>query len=175
MPVALTHAGQAVDGGAVYIAGGFVGNHPGGSTAGVWHYDTLGDSWTAAPDLPADRGGGALVRLGRTLHFFGGATRTAGINVLTDFGDHWTLDLGPTDAPADDAAAWESAAPLPNARNHLGGRLLAGSSTRSAVNAAESCCEPSVLSSVVAVPPEHADQGCRVGPTCNTCSTGGSC
>ena len=126
MPVAITHAGQAADGAAVYLAGGFVGDHPGASTSNVWRYDTQGDTWTAAPDLPAARGGGALARVGRTLHFFGGATRTAGVNVLTDFGDHWTLDLGPTDAIADDAAQWVSAAPLPNPRNHLGGAALGG-------------------------------------------------
>jgi N-acetylneuraminic acid mutarotase len=126
MPVAVTHAGQAADGGAVYLAGGFVGNHPGPSTSNVWRYDTQGDTWTAAPDLPADRGGGALVRLGRTLHFFGGATRPGGTNVLTDFNDHWTLDLGPTDAIADDASEWVPAAPLPNPRNHLGGAALGG-------------------------------------------------
>ena len=126
MPELLTHAGQAADGPTVYLAGGFVGDHPGGSTEHVWVYDTVTDFWMEGPSLPADRGGGGLVRLDRELHYFGGATRVEGINVLTDFGDHWILDLGPTDSPFDDDFAWTAAAPLPNPRNHMGAAAVGG-------------------------------------------------
>lgn len=126
MPEALTHSGQAGDGNTVYIAGGFIGDHPGGSTTHVWLYDTVMNTWAAGPDLPADRGGGGLVRVGRNLHYFGGATRTAGMNNLVDFGDHWTLSLGPTSSPTDDATTWTARATLPNPRNHLGAASLDG-------------------------------------------------
>jgi len=126
MPEALTHAGQAADGPTVYLAGGFIGDHPGPSTDHVWTYDTATDFWTAGPPLPADRGGGGLVRIGRKLHYFGGATRPAGVNLITDFPDHWVLDLGPTDSPADDGTSWTSAAPMPNPRNHIGSAGVGG-------------------------------------------------
>jgi hypothetical protein len=119
-PVKLTHAGQALDGGVVYIAGGFEGNHPGGSTSRVWKYDIARNSWTAMPALPAGRGGGALVRLDRRLHYFGGGVRVPGGVITQDFGDHWALDLdrpGPT---------WTALAPMPNPRNHMGGCSLNG-------------------------------------------------
>ena len=126
MPEPLTHAGQAADGPTVYVAGGFVGDDPGGSTDRVWVYDTATDFWMPGPSLPADRGGGGLVRLGRELHYFSGATRTAGVNVLTDFGDHWVLGLGPSDSPFDDDFGWTAAAPLPNPRNHMGAAAVGG-------------------------------------------------
>ncbi|MEE8272767.1 MAG: kelch repeat-containing protein, partial [Alphaproteobacteria bacterium] len=126
MPEPLTHAGQAADGPTVYLAGGFVGDNPGGSTDHVWVYDTATDFWMPGPSLPADRGGGGLVRLGRELHYFSGATRTAGVDVLTDFGDHWVLGLGPSDSPFDDDFAWTAAASLPNPRNHMGAAAVGG-------------------------------------------------
>lgn len=125
-PELLTHSGQAVDGTTVYLAGGFIGNHPGGSTNHVWAYNTISDTWAAGTNLPVGRGGGSLVKYGRELHYFGGAERTAGINVLTDFGNHWVLGLGPTDSPHDDATSWTVAASMPNPRNHLGGATVAG-------------------------------------------------
>jgi len=126
LPEPVTHAGQASDGDTVYLAGGFVGNHPGPSTAHVWVYDATSDSWSAGSDLPEPRGGGGLARVGRRLYFFGGGTRTAGDEAISDSGAHWSLDLGPSESPLDDAGAWVPCAPLPNPRNHLGGVALAG-------------------------------------------------
>lgn len=120
VPVKLTHAGEASDGGIVYLAGGFVGDHPGGSTNQVWKYDTTSDSWSSGPPLPADRGGGALVCLDRKLHYFGGGVRQPGGVITQDFGDHWELDLAQTNP------AWTSLAPMPNPRNHMGGCSLNG-------------------------------------------------
>ena len=119
IPDAVTHAGVAVDGTVLYVAGGFMGNHPGPQTDHVWKYDTTADHWTAMPPLPRARGAGALVRLGRELHYFGGTERTADGHYLQDDGDHLVLSL---DAPT----TWRQAAPLPNPRNHLGGAVLGG-------------------------------------------------
>ena len=118
MPERLTHAGTAVDGEEVFVAGGFLGDHPGESVDSVWIYNTSDDTWTKGPSLPAKRGGGALVKLGRTLHFFGGTLRLRG-RYLEDSSDHWTLDL-------DDPTAWDTAPPLPNPRNHTAGVALGG-------------------------------------------------
>jgi hypothetical protein len=120
VPVKLTHAGQASDGGTIYLAGGFGGDNPGGSTARVWKYDIALDSWSTGPPLPADRGGGALVRLDRRLHYFGGGVRAPGGVITQDFGDHWALDL---DQPN---ATWANLAPMPNPRNHMGGCSVNG-------------------------------------------------
>ncbi|WP_165795433.1 Kelch repeat-containing protein [Deinococcus koreensis] len=117
-PQALTHAGTAVDGASIYVAGGFLGDHPGPETDQVWRYDTAADSWTALPPLPSPRGAGALVRLGRDLHFFGGVRRTPDGEYRDDNAQHWVLPL--------DGGSWREAAPLPNARNHLAGVALGG-------------------------------------------------
>ena len=118
MPEKLTHAGTAVDGDEVFVAGGFLGDHPGGSVDSVWIYNTNDDTWREGPALPAKRGGGALVKLGRTLHFFGGTLREGG-RYLRDSSDHWTLLL-------DDPTGWNVAPPLPNPRNHTAGVALGG-------------------------------------------------
>lgn len=119
MPETITHAAQAVDGETIYLIGGYVGDHPGPSTARVWKYNTRTNTWSAGPSLPAGRGAGAAVRLGRNLHFFGGATRTAGTTDDTDRANHYVLAL-------DGGTQWTSAAPLPNPRNHLAGVALNG-------------------------------------------------
>lgn len=117
-PEAITHAGTAVDGAVVYFAGGFLGDHPGPQTSHVWRYDTDARTWSRGPDLPGARGGGALVRVGRQLHFVGGTERN-GHTYLRDSPEHWVLDL-------DGGTSWRAAAPLPNPRNHLGAVALNG-------------------------------------------------
>jgi N-acetylneuraminic acid mutarotase len=108
MPQPITHAGTATDGQTVYLAGGFVGDGLSVVTNRVLMYDTAADAWSDAPPLPESRGAGALVRLDRQLHFFGGVDST-----LHDRGEHWVLNL-------DGGTSWTTAAPLPNPRNHLG-------------------------------------------------------
>lgn len=117
MPEPLTHAGTAADGEVIYLVGGFRGGY-GSSTELVWLYDTRSDSWSMGPSLPAGRGAGALVKLDRQLHYFGGVIREDD-SYLEDTGDHWILDL-------DGDGRWREAAPLPNPRNHLGGAALGG-------------------------------------------------
>jgi N-acetylneuraminic acid mutarotase len=112
MPEALTHSGTANDGAFIYLAGGYVGDWQGQVTPvtrHVWRYDTVKDEWTSMLSLPANRSAGALVRVGRKLHFFGGLD-----SKKRDMGDHWVLDLRhPT--------KWVTAPSMPNPRNHLGG------------------------------------------------------
>ena len=100
--------------------GGFVGDHPGGSTEAVWVYDTTTDTYQPGPPLPAPRAAGTAAIVGRMLHFVGGSTRTAGVLDDTDQPTHWSLDL---DAPG---ATWEERAPLPTPRNHVGSAVLDG-------------------------------------------------
>ncbi|MBC8120264.1 MAG: FG-GAP repeat protein [Gemmatimonadaceae bacterium] len=117
LPEPLTHTGVTVDGRDIYFAGGYVGNANGGqtfATKSVWKYNVDSDSWTTMPPLPLARGSGALVLLGRDLHFFGGAD----VNRV-DRGDHWVLSLG-------GSTGWVAAAPLPNPRSHMGYAALGG-------------------------------------------------
>jgi N-acetylneuraminic acid mutarotase len=119
MPEALSHSPVVVDGQTIYLVGGFVGNHPGPSTAHVWKYHIPSNTWSAAPDLPEPRGASAAVRLGRTLHLISGSNRVEDSLDYEDAADHFTLDL-------DGGVSWGRAAPLPNPRNHLGAAVLGG-------------------------------------------------
>ncbi len=120
MPQELTHSPVIVDGTKMFLVGGFDGDHPGPSTANVWIYDIVANSWTAAPSLPEARGAGGAAKIGRNLHFFGGSVREAGINDYTDRTDHWVLNLDDMDT------GWQTLAPLPSPRNHLGSIGLNG-------------------------------------------------
>ncbi len=118
MPVAVTHANAVVVRDTVWMVGGFEGDHPGPTTARTWRWDPRADRWSEGPPLPAPRGGGALVALGDTLHYFGGWLPDRN----TDSPNHWALVIGD--------AAWQSRAPLPAPRGHLstvalGGKLYA--------------------------------------------------
>ncbi|SHJ11502.1 Por secretion system C-terminal sorting domain-containing protein [Hymenobacter daecheongensis DSM 21074] len=119
MPEGITHSGTAEDGVNLYFAGGYVGQHPGPITDHVWRYHIPTNTWNAFVPLPAARGAGMVVRLGRELHFFGGAVRIGDV-VQRDAPEHWALNL--------DAAAptWILRAPMPIATNHLGGVALNG-------------------------------------------------
>ena len=132
IPEQLTHGAVAVDGQTVYIAGGFIGDHPGPQTTHVWKYDAPSDTWSAFTPLPASRGGGGMVLLGRTLHFVGGTIRNTSASDINPCGpangglyvrdtdDHWTLNL---DSPT---SSWQIAAPMPDPRNHLAAAALGG-------------------------------------------------
>lgn len=111
MPERLTHSGIATDFHYIYLAGGYVGDWESRATPvtrHVWQYDTINDTWTPMLQLPVNRAAGALVRVGRKLHFFGGLDSNK-----RDRGEHFVLDLRrPT--------VWREAPALPNPRNHLG-------------------------------------------------------
>ncbi|MGB7159451.1 MAG: kelch repeat-containing protein [Tepidisphaeraceae bacterium] len=118
LPKRITHAGVAVDGRNIYLAGGYVGTGPGFQqqfgTNEVWRFNVDAQQWTAMPALPADLASGGLVVLGRELHYFGGNDAAR-----DDVGVHYVLSL---DAPT----TWASAAALPSGRSHLGYAALGG-------------------------------------------------
>lgn len=107
-PFSNSHIQSAVDGQFVWFAGGFVGPSGGPPTDEVWRYDTLTDTWTPGPPLPAPRASGGLAVEGRNLHFIGGLPADR----QTDQADHWVLDL-------DNPVAWVNAAPFNRPRNHF--------------------------------------------------------
>jgi hypothetical protein len=76
MPEGLTHAGATTDGTDVYYAGGFPEDASRTfqifGTKHVWRYRVASNDYEALPDLPDDRGAGALRYLDGKLHFFGG-------------------------------------------------------------------------------------------------------
>jgi len=115
LPQATTHAGLAVDGRDIWIAGGFLGPHPGPVIDNVWAYDVDLNAWSPGPTLPAPRGSGGLFRIDRTLHFVGGVPADRN----TDQDEHWVLDL-------DNPTGWVLYAPLPIARNHFASISFAG-------------------------------------------------
>jgi N-acetylneuraminic acid mutarotase len=119
MPARLTHLNAVLDGGTIWLAGGFKGKHPGPVTNEVWKYDIASDSWLAGPPLPEPRGGGGLASLQRRLHYFGGFKPDRD----TNSGDHWSLAL-------DGGTEWQREADMPEPRGHvtaatLGGRIYA--------------------------------------------------
>ena len=120
LPTRLTHAGVAVEGRDVYVAGGYVGigstgyNQTFGVTD-VWKYNVDVDQWTTMPDLPRKLAGGGLVAIDRKLYYFGGNDGNR-----NDAVDHYVLDLDNT------AAGWQIRAVLPEARSHMGYLALGG-------------------------------------------------
>lgn len=111
-----THAGVAVIGDQIYLAGGYLGDHPGPGTAQVWRFDTGDNTWRRFVDLPAARGAGGLAAVGHDLYFFGGTNQTR----ETDKGDTWTIDA------EDPSGGWQPLAAMPNPRNHIGATSLGG-------------------------------------------------
>ncbi|KPL90289.1 Kelch repeat-containing protein [Herpetosiphon geysericola] len=119
IPEAITHAPVVADGDLIYVLGGYIGDSPGGSTQHVWVYNTITNAWSRGPDLPEDRGAAGATKLGREIHFFGGAHRRDRQLEEWDSDQHFVLNL--------DSQVWRTAAPMPNARNHLGAATLNGS------------------------------------------------
>ena len=118
MPLGISHMGNVAVGDSIYFAGGYPARSPSGqtfSTTAVWRYDTVADRFSTLPGLPAARGGGALVAVGRRLHFFGGSDSSR-----RDAAQHWALDLDNL------AGGWVARAPLPLATNHVAGAVVDG-------------------------------------------------
>jgi N-acetylneuraminic acid mutarotase len=116
VPLPFSHAQAAVDGKNIWIAGGFVGNHPAPPTDAVWRYDTAQDLWYQGPKLPQKRAGGLLVRQDRFLHYIGGTSSDRN----TSYNDHWRLNLDNT------ASGWQRVSSFPQARNHVSGAFING-------------------------------------------------
>ncbi len=115
LPTNVTHNMTAVVGDDVWLVGGYVGDNPGVVTAETWILDTRAETWRTGPPLPSARAGGALVKHGDRLHYFGGFVDRQNVS-----GDHWALDL------SDGDARWEPRAALPEPRGHLSGASLGG-------------------------------------------------
>ncbi len=120
-PLELTHAATASDARYLYIAGGYPPGAQGPTgpqafaTDKAFRYDSTNDTWTALTNLPAARGSGQMVLVGRTLYFVGGSDAAR-----KDKADHWALNLDNT------AAGWVTRASMPAARNHFGSALVDG-------------------------------------------------
>jgi hypothetical protein len=119
LKAAETHAGVAVDGRYVYFAGGYVGDLLPGQqqpiTKSVWRWEPARNLWKRMVNLPEGRGGGALVKLGHDLHYFGGCLADR----VTNSGTHWVLNL-------DDPTRWVQKRTLPKGRDHLAAVALDG-------------------------------------------------
>lgn len=119
IPAAETHAGVAEDGSSIYFAGGYLGELGDGReqpvTRKVWRYDTATNTWDNVAELPGGRGGGALVRVGRELHYFGGCLADR----VTNSGAHWMLQLGKKSSGADDGGEWIRRPAMPSPRDHF--------------------------------------------------------
>lgn len=116
MPSALSHVNLVPSGSGFWFAGGMKDKvHPGLDhiIAEVWQYNIELDRYTAAPLLPGKRGGGGLARVGDRLHYISGLMEDRD----TDSPDHWTFDLDQWEKTGQ--ATWQTAAPLPLARNQL--------------------------------------------------------
>lgn len=113
LPVTVTHAGAAVLDGEIWLAGGFVGRHPGPTANAVWRYDIARDRWSSGPLLPQARGAGGLANLNGELHFVGGLKPDR----QSDASEHWVLDA---------SSEWQPRAPLPDACNHFSAAVLNG-------------------------------------------------
>lgn len=117
LPIPNTHVGSAEADGKVWIAGGFALIGFIQTVDIVWIYDPVTNTFTNGPSLPAPRAGGALVRLGRKLHYISGLE-----NRNDSVGDHFVLDLDEPGGPQ----TWTTAAPMPDPRNHFSGIALGG-------------------------------------------------
>lgn len=112
IPLAVTHLNPIFDGKYVWLAGGFLGDHPGPATANVFKFDVAANTWSQGPSLPEARAGGALVLHQRNAHYFGGFK-----DRNTNSSDHWVLNV-------DTGVTWTTATPLPDGRGHLAGALV---------------------------------------------------
>lgn len=118
LPFGVSHMGTVAVGDSIYFAGGYPATSTGQTfaTNAVWRYDTQSNTFaTDLPKLPSARGGGALVAVGRVLHFFGGSDAAR-----KDAAQHWQLDLDQL------GGGWVALAPLPLATNHVAGAVVGG-------------------------------------------------
>ena len=99
----------------LWLAGGYVGQHPGTGIAESYRYDVSRDVWEEGPPLPAIRASGGLACIDGRLHYFGGLDADRS----TNRDDHWILD------PAA-GEGWETARPMPMARTHAATAIHGG-------------------------------------------------
>ena len=123
LPGAETHIGVATVGRDIIVVGGFSGTFSNGprppDIADVWRWNAADAAWNPGPPLPSARAAFACALVGNQLHVAGGL----GPDGASDAPEHFVWDI--TADPA--TAAWVTAAPLLDARNHGGGAALGGS------------------------------------------------
>lgn len=109
LPAGMTHVATAVDGMSMYLVGGYpvVNGRQTFATNKVYRYDSNTDTYTALPNLPVARGGGAAAKVGNALFYMGGSD-----SARKDAKDVWVLDL------TQPALGWKARPALPEARNH---------------------------------------------------------
>ena len=107
-PCKISHVtATVVDDRYLWLAGGFVGQHPGTGIAESYRYDSVHDCWEEGPPLPVVRASGGLACINGRLHYFGGLDADRS----TNHPDHWILDLAAGDG-------WDTGRPMPKARTH---------------------------------------------------------
>lgn len=119
-PTIVSHVQGARIGDFGWIAGGFIGQHPGKASNQSWRYSILDHSWQEGPPLPTPRASGALVGVENTLHYIGGLKADR----QSDLAEHLTLNTSTKEAD------WQLQTTFTRARNHfqvvkVGGLLYA--------------------------------------------------
>jgi hypothetical protein len=118
LPGAQTHFAVATFAGDVIVSGGFTGAFTGTlppTTDAVWRWSAGTSAWSSGPPLPVPGAAFAWALLGTTFHLAGGLAADGN----SDSDAHHAWDLA-------GAAAWTTAAGLPDARNHGGGAATGG-------------------------------------------------
>lgn len=123
MPAPETHSGVAVDQstGIVYFVGGLRGLYPGTGTSDVYSYNTNTNVWTKLPSLPEPLSAGSAAIVNGVLHYMCG---NIGQQRDIDQSIHLTLDLNALAATG--KATWQTAASLPQIRDHVSAVSLNG-------------------------------------------------
>ncbi len=116
----VTHSGFATDGQDVFFAGGYTSNSTGRGqifgTREAWKYILGENRYVRLPDLPIVISAGQLAYVNGKLHHIAGTNPSRTV----DLGNHYVLDLN--NLPA----GWQTAASLPNPRQHAGSAVLGG-------------------------------------------------
>ncbi|HZK81225.1 MAG TPA: kelch repeat-containing protein [Humisphaera sp.] len=123
MPIPQTHSGIAADDatGMIYFVGGLRGLYPGTATTDVWDYNTQTNVWKRLPSLPEPLSAGSSALVNGQLHYFGG---NIGQRRDVDETLHFVLDLNALAKTG--KATWQTAAPLPEIRDHAGAAVVNG-------------------------------------------------
>ncbi len=119
LPKGTTHAGTAVVGNDIWLAGGYTDRGDGVNqdiaVTQVIIYNTLTNTYRNGPSLPEQRGSGGLAHVDGKLYFHSGERRNR-----TNASDMWMLDL------ANQSAGWVRRANHPFAMSHFGTAVIDG-------------------------------------------------
>ena len=101
----------------IYCASGQLGAQCSPAVKGVFSFDTVTETWTRLPEVPAPRYGATMQLWRGQLHFVGGAKEDR----WTPSNDHWTLAVCGGE-PLE--GAWQSRTPIPTPGMHRGSAIL---------------------------------------------------